>query len=247
MSDDAEPLADLRDDLDRRAQVYARAADAGPPVAGADETGQLSVLLGADGRLHLVRLTSTWRNVLAPADLGPALVSAVASAATARLRSWAEQVADDDSTPVTRPAPPRSTSLAADLADIVSARGDRLDARHAMRSLAEMLREVNAELDTALEQVQQRASREHAGRSADGHVRAWADGSGSPVRVEVDEGWAARAHGTNISREMTQAVHAAAAAAGAAAPASLLDGTALGAIAADVADARGLAARLGVL
>ena len=115
-----------------------------------------------------------------------------------------------------------------------------------MRGLRDVLREINAGLDAAADAIADRAGREHEGRSSSGKARAWVAGHGVLVRIELDPSLTSRSHATNIAREITEAVRAAALVAATSRPDDLWDGTDLAGTMHDASDPRRLARRLGL-
>jgi DNA-binding protein YbaB len=76
----------------RRAKAAAAAADG---IKGTDAGGTVTVTLDDSGRVHAVDVRAGWRNRVAAGELGGAVCAAAQSAASARLRAWAEAFTGD--------------------------------------------------------------------------------------------------------------------------------------------------------
>ena len=73
--DRLDEIADLRDDVDRAAQRFERAAaSAIGPFVGKDSSGWVAVTADDAGRMTDVRVAPDWRSDLEPADLAAAVL-----------------------------------------------------------------------------------------------------------------------------------------------------------------------------
>ncbi|MBT0993259.1 hypothetical protein KIN34_03015 [Cellulomonas sp. DKR-3] len=249
MTDPREDLAELRESIDVSTQRYEEAVRAAGPVTGADPSGTVQVRIDAQGAPQDVVVRDGWATHHGAAGLGAAVLEAYGSAGAERARLWGEATVQslDEPAPRARPAATGVESLTDRLRELAAQSGDRVDVRRSIDELTELLRTVNSRLDTAFDQVAERAAAEHEGRSAAGHVTAAVNGAGVLVRVEADEQWAARTHPFNLSRELTEALGAAVQAATRTVPEQPFDGTALADAARLFADPDALARRAGFL
>jgi len=209
VQDPVEELAELREQTDVVAQVDERARRRMEPVEAVDESGEVTVRLRPDGRVEQVRVGFAWDRSLSAEEVGPTVLSVVATARTTYLEHYAEAIkeSEDAGTPRARPAPTGTATVV----DALRARlGDRADDPAAAAALVEeLLGEARDGLEEADRLLDEHAGREHSGRSASGHVTARALGSGELAALDIDAAWLRRAHPANLGREITQAVHAA--------------------------------------
>lgn len=136
-------------------------------------------------------------------------MEAISAAAIERVREWGEHVATDEVELAPGPTSGQRESLAAKVSDRLAEDQDswgRQDAEGAAAAIVDMLDDLEAGLDQAIEQVESLAEQEITGRSGDGHVRATVTGSGQLRSVDYDERWLTEKHGFNIARSTVGAI-----------------------------------------
>jgi DNA-binding protein YbaB len=215
-------LQAMYDEIVGVCEAIAPGSEASAPIGGFDATRMVKITLDAGGRVHAVSVDASWRTRLGAKTLGAAIIEAVQDAAVGRLRAWGEAVAGD-STPATpdsgvvgraRPArktrqfPPRPPKTPTSLGDPTAPEPQNLVAE--LSSLVDGLSHALSDLERV---VGERAAQQVVGRSADGMVAVTLRG-GTPVSVELDGRWLARADATDVSRRVKQAFDAAYAAHG---------------------------------
>ena len=138
MRDPVEELAELREQTDVVAQVDELARRRMEPVEAVDESGEVTVRLRPDGRVEQVRVGFAWDRSLSAEEVGPTVLSVVATARTTYLEHYAEAIkeSEDAGTPRARPAPTGTATVV----DALRARlGDRADDPAAAAALVEEL------------------------------------------------------------------------------------------------------------
>lgn len=244
MDDDTrDAIADLREDLDREAQRYERANERLTPASATDRTRAVTVRLDAAGHLHSVVVSESWRDALGPQGLAGGILEAFASAAAERARVWGEAVArvKDEPAPQTRPAQPLYTTLPGQLQEIADRQGEP-PTEATVEALREMVADLRRGMREVFDNVDARLQARLSGTSRSGHVTATVTGSGGLESLDFDHRWLAVAHAFNVSRECTEAIHAALAEVPSADLAGLVEGTALERVNRVTQDAEALAA-----
>jgi DNA-binding protein YbaB len=205
MSDPLEDLSVAREEADVLTQQLERTHQLMERVEGADESGEVRVLLDRDGSFESVRIGFAWRQKFGPERLSPLIVEAIGAAKTARLEAWAHAFGEVDDEPAPRARP--------------SADGDPIVT--AMRELTEnpqnapeatfqaantVLTDLIDGLDEANRLLDAHADSTFKGRSSSGHVTVTVSGGGELQSVDFDRRWIERAHDANVSREATEAI-----------------------------------------
>lgn len=228
MQDDVDSIFDLRDEFDRRSQAFETAAAASATQA-TDPSDAFVVDFDPVSRALTLTLRDSWRTAYSGAELGGAIVSAVAALAAERMRAWGADVAESDErpAPVTRPTAPSDETPAARLRATLEGVDDTDRVRDMMGEMLAMFDEVNAGLEATMELISARASATHSGVSAARHVTVALDGSGGITSIVYADSWIATARTADVERETNEALAAAGRAAAAAITADVLAGTPL--------------------
>lgn len=244
--DRVDEVADLRDDVDRVAQRFERAAASPGPFVGKDGSGCVSVTADAAGLILEVRVVPDWRSDLEPHELAAAVMAAFQAAGLRRVEEWGTALAGaaEGPAPSVRPLPPFRESISGRLEELVRVGAGEEETRAIMDAIAEFLREVNASVDEATEAVARAQGAEVRGASDHGHVEVVVTGTGDLKDLRYDETWLERAHPVNIGRETVQAHQAALRATGGRTVAEVMAGTRLGQLQALAADPEALAHHL---
>lgn len=203
-------LYDLRDDLDRSAQLLEAAGrSTSRGYEGSDGTGSVTVRLTPEGRLDDVRVGMAWRDAVGPAGLAGAVLGAIQAAGVARLEEWgtAMDAVLSGRAPQLRPAPDLYQTLAGRLEGHVRPSRTPHEARAAEAELVAVMDELIASVDELSAQVDAVTTATSRGRSDhSGHVVADVTAAGDVTALEYDERWLERAHPANIGRETLAAV-----------------------------------------
>ena len=206
MHDPMEDLLDVRDDIDRAAQRFERAAARRTDTEGSDPDGVVTVAVTAEGRLTAVRVRAGWEATVDAESLGGAVLAAVADAGANAARAWGAGLAEelDEPRPMTRPLPGVAGSLAEGL-DGVTDRETLVRSEPAtLEAMATLLEQMLGELDEVVEEVQQVGSRTVEGRAAGSDVVVTLSGAAAVTGVTIGPR-AAERHAANISRLVMEA------------------------------------------
>lgn len=209
MDDDTrDAIADLRDDMDRQAQQYERAASRLRPVSATDSSRSVTVRLDESGAVRSVTVTDAWRTELGSEGLGAGVLEAYGAAGAERVRGWGGAVADasTEPRPVLRSAPGLYTTLAGQLMEL----GDHSDqpgSEATIAALREMVQDLRRGMHEVFAGVEAQLDAEHTGASSNGHVTVAVSGVGGLVSLTFDERWLESVHAFNVSREITEAIH----------------------------------------
>lgn len=247
--DQADAVADLRDDVDKLAQRFERAIVAAKgPFVGKDRSGSVTVSADDAGRLQDVRVATGWRDDLEPAELGAAVMEAYAAAGIARVQDWGTSLAGgmDVPPPSVRPLPPFRESISGQLEELVRTGATPDETRVIMDAIVEFLREVRAGVGEASDEVARVQRAEVRGVSQGGHVQVVVTGTGDLKEIRYDEAWLERAHVVNVGRETVQAQQAAVQATQGRGVADVVASTRLGQLQALAADPVAFARYLGM-
>ena len=178
-------------------------------VQAADATGQVTVLLDAEGHLEAVKVGFTWDQELTATELPGAVIEAVAQARVQQVEQYGEAVRAIEDEPAPRARPARTDDPMMDaFRERVAERGGGVDAARELTE--EILLDARAGLDEANRLLDEHSGRTFEARSTSGHVTATALGHGDVVSFELDQGWVSHAHPANLGREITEAMLAAA-------------------------------------
>jgi hypothetical protein len=240
-------LAELRESLDRDVQRFERAEAGLGRITASDEAKAIEVVLDRDGAVSKIRVGEAWRRAYEPDGLGTAVMAVYSDAVMARTAAWGEGLAEaqDGPDPVARPAAATPGGFgAAALADSVRDNGAETPITEALAALDAMLDEMIAGIDEVFEIAERRGSAEHEVASSSGGVTATVMGNGTLTTVVFRSGWLRNRHSFNITRELNEAVTAAAARARLMTPANPLAGTPLADLSEAAADPRAMARRL---
>ena len=206
MTDPMERMLDVRDEIDRTAQRFEKAAAARSQAEGTDESGAVAVTVAADGRLVSVRLRADWDSRLTAEQLGAGILSAVADAGAKSAVAWGSALSDelDAPRPTTRPLPSTHGSLAAGLDEVVSTRTLVERDRASLEAMVEVLGRMLVEIDEVADEVRAVGGRTATGRAPGSDVTVTVTGAAALVGVVVGPR-AARQHAANISRQVMTA------------------------------------------
>ncbi|MFQ6172656.1 YbaB/EbfC family nucleoid-associated protein [Oryzobacter sp. R7] len=206
MSDPMERMLDVRDEIDRTAQRFERAAAARTRVEGTDTAGVVSVTVDADGALASVRIRADWESRLSVDELGPSVVAAVTDAGARSAVAWGTALSDelDGPRPMTRPLPSTHGSLAAGLDEVTSTRALVEGDRASLEAMVEVLQRMLVEIDDVSDEVRATAARTVTGRAPGADVTVTLTGAAAVTAVTFGPG-AARHHAANLSRHVMTA------------------------------------------
>jgi DNA-binding protein YbaB len=199
---------DLRDLVEDAAAHLSRArvaaqAGAGP---GADSTGSVTVVLGADGRVGEVRVTAGWRRHLGPDELADAVVGAVQDAAVRRMDAWAEAYGSAPRISSSSSSAPRfGEPLQLPPADRLTP-DDRVAA---LTALLELVESVERGIDEVSAQLPATVHATHTGWSPERDVSVTLTGGGEVTAVYLGRGWLRDASEVEIGRQLGAAFRAA--------------------------------------
>jgi DNA-binding protein YbaB len=224
-------LARLGAEADEYAQRLAKAQDPKARFEGSDDSGAVTAIVDADGRVREVTVDRLWQRHIAVTALDDAVRAAVQAATLSRLQAF--DTALGEQFPV---GPPVRTDFLSDavrarLAKLSGGGGAPADRLPAAQELLAMLEAVDESLDRLGQQVRDQMERPHSGHSAARHVTATVNGSGELLGIEFDRRWLVNAHEYNIAREIREALQAAYALAGKESVQSLIARSPLGDIA----------------
>jgi hypothetical protein len=159
MTDLIEDLAVLRESSDLLLQQLTGAQERVRPAEAADDTGQITVRLGADGRLESVKVGFTWDQHLTAAELPAAVVGAVTQARVQQVEQYGEAIREMEDEPAPRARPARTdTPLLDALRERTEGHADSTAA--AAELVEELLLDARAGLEEAMLAAAQRARRE---------------------------------------------------------------------------------------
>jgi DNA-binding protein YbaB len=209
MTDLIEDLAVLRESSDVLLQQLTGAQERVRPAEAADDTGQITVRLDADGRLESVKVGFTWDQHLTAAELPAAVLGAVTRARVHQVEQYGEAIREIEDEPAPRARPARTDTP---LLDVLRERTEgHADSTAAAAELVEeLLLDARAGLEEANRLLDEHAGRTFTARSTPGHATATALGNGDVDSIELDQGWVSHAHPANLGREITEAMLAAA-------------------------------------
>lgn len=197
----SDELRALTDEIVNACEAIAPDPAASVTVDGFNATRSVKVVLDGSSRVRSVTVNGGWRTWLDADRLGPAIVEAVQDAAVRRFRAWGESVVGGRArkAPQFTPPPPAMAAV-----------GDPTS-RQAQRALAELLDTVAGAMDALSDlehMIEQRATQEIVGRAPNRTVAVTLRG-GSPVSVDLDRQWLARATAASVSQLVTRAFDAA--------------------------------------
>ena len=228
MSEDTERIYEVHDEVARNAQAFADAA-AGPlPGSASNASGSITVNLDEEGLLT-VAITDSWASDYQPAELAGGVIQTFQDLAAARTAGWATNLASalDEERP-NKPIPPASETTAGKLKAAFDGDADgAAEMATVLENLLGFLEDVSANFDTSFDQAVKRGSASHNSRPESGHLSVSVNAAGDLLSLEFSENWVSRATGSQISRELNEAI-ARAKADGTTGGAGPLDGTPLG-------------------
>lgn len=197
-----EALHHLAGEAERMTRVFTRAEpDPSATYEGHDRSGAVHAVVDAAGTVTDFRLDHEWYDKLDVRMLGSAVGEAVESAGAARLSTWAEGIADAQSTEdEPRTEPPRPVHGPVDINP----------SRELVDELLYLLHRVGSE--TAAEaKAATYKPKPVKGTSEGGHVVVAMDGRKVvEVRIETDTRWIGTANNLEIASELRDAFRAAA-------------------------------------
>jgi DNA-binding protein YbaB len=208
MTDLIEDLAVLRESSDVLLQQLTGARERVEPAEAADDSGQVTVRVDADGRLEWVKVGFSWEQHLSATELPAAVLAAVTQARVQQVEQYGEAIRAIEDEPAPRPRPARTDTPMLDaLRERTEGRADSTEA--AAELVEELLLDARAGLEEANRLLDEHAGRTFTARSTSGHITATALGNGDVDGIEIDQGWVTHAHPANLGREITEAMHAA--------------------------------------
>ena len=228
MAEDAERFYELRDDVSREAQIYADAAERPLPESATDESGTIDVAVDPDG-LVTVTIADRWPTDYRPEELAETVLRIFQELAAARTAQWVTHLdsargEDRRSTPI----PPLGETTAGKLKEALDDDPDSAaEAAKVLENVLSILEDISANLDTTFDGALRHGRAAHRSEPDSRHLSVEVSGAGDLQGLTLSADWASRTSGTEISRELNEAIARAReqAAAGAAGP---LDGTPLG-------------------
>lgn len=206
MSDDAERLYELRDEIDRDARMYEEAAGRALPDSFTDESGVITVRIDDRGVVSF-DIDERWRDTIETSALADRLVEAFQALNAARVEAWATHVGDASEQPRgPSPIPPVHDSVAAKLQDAILEQPETGPAvEKVLENVLAFLDDISANLDeTFAGALQQGRTEEFSPLSR--HLSVELSGGGHLVAVSLSPTWADRSSGTQISRELNDAL-----------------------------------------
>lgn len=207
MPNPAQELAELRDASDVLLQQTSAAQSRLGPVQAADDSGEVTVRLGADGMLEAVQVGFNWAQRLTVVELAAAVLVALGQARAARLEQYGEAINEVAEEPAPRARPSATHPVVGRFHERLATRDG--DSKAAAELVTEMLTDADLAVTEANRILDEHAHRTFHGRSRSGRVTATASGSGDLSALDIDAAWGAKAHPANLGREITDAVRAA--------------------------------------
>jgi hypothetical protein len=192
---DLHGLIELQDRARRISAGMAQVANPDLRAKGWDGTRAVRMTVDNSGGIVDVEVGLSWRDVLAPAELGAAVVEAVNAAEAERMEAW-ERATKEEPEPWTPDFADLPMPSPRDPAVLESTRALYYLAMNAIDRLREVSRTIG---EVPAETVR--------GQSPDKRVTITADG-GRVVDVEFDESWLSRAPAVEISRHLGAAFDA---------------------------------------
>ncbi len=243
MDRETERLHEAREEIDRHQQRLASLPARTEDVEGHDPAGVVRVRVGADGVVRSITVAHQWRDTVAPGSLADAIAAAYAAAGARYVGTWSEDVEEAFALPE-----PRTRPMPMTVDDVLSAIPDsaHLTEEELMSRIGALWAEVEAEIDGALGDLEERTTRVHRLAGPDGNVRVEVTASGGLQHLGLRESWLVRAHPANIGRSVLAVVEQAQAEAVAAFGATRADADASIARLTDLGNPTRLARRAGL-
>lgn len=165
---------------------------------GSDDHGVIKVMVDESGAVADVVVPRTWRESIAPGELGRALLTAANNAQTRWLADMIEHIDLEPGMPVFSRA------------DAVDAGGDPSSgvARSLVNEIRELFATFDRDLEVYREQLEKATNRTAEARGSNGRIQV-AMTSGEVSRVTADTRWATSARYTEIRTEALGAFQAA--------------------------------------
>ncbi|HEY0452788.1 hypothetical protein [Actinophytocola sp.] len=197
-----EALHQLAGEAERMSRVLGAAADPEATYEGHDETETVHAVVDGDGVVVDFRLEHEWYDKVDPRRLGAAVLEAVNAAGVARLSTWAEKVADaQTSEPEAAPAPAPSPVPAGPFD--INPSAEMIDQLLYLLHRVGTESEAEAKARAAAEQLRRKPIK---GRSDGGHVTVAMDGKQLvEVQIETDTRWIGTANHLELVSELRSA------------------------------------------
>jgi hypothetical protein len=199
---------------DLQAMIAAAQADAPAGVEGTDATGAVRITLRSDGLPESVQVAADWQPRLGAIGLGAAVGEAHLGAVQQRMTSWVTQLDEDGwrsrvdgLQPATQhqPAGPGGVPRAPGSSPLT---GRAPLAGAAPRPLGDLVREFERVADGIAESTHPRVAATGTGANSDQTVTITLSVAGQ-VSCTVDDRWADRRSGAEVSRALDEALTAA--------------------------------------
>lgn len=199
MDRDTERLYEAREEMDRRQQRLESLPVRTAEVEADDPTGVVRVRVGPDGVVRSITVQHGWQDRVTPSALADTIAAAYATAGSRHVGTWVEDVEEAFALPAprTRPMPMTVEDVAAAIPDSAGLTEEQVMAR-----IAELWAELEAEIDGALADVEERTTRVHRVSGPDGNVHVEVSAGGGLQHLELRESWLVRAHPANIGRSV---------------------------------------------
>ncbi len=199
MDRDTERLYEAREEIDRQQQRLESLPVRTAEIEADDPTGVVRVRVGPDGVVRSITVRHGWQDTVAPSALADTIAAAYLTAGARQVGTWADDVEEAFALPApqTRPLPMTVEDVAAAIPDSAS-----LTEAEVMERISALWSEVEAELDGALADLEERTTRVHRVSSPDGNVHVEVSASGGLQGLELRESWLVRAHPANIGRSV---------------------------------------------
>jgi DNA-binding protein YbaB len=204
-----DPIRDLTE-LGREAEALARRVQVGQRAAAdasaRDESEQVRVVLGKDGRIADVELTPLWRRSLRADALGSAVLAAYQEAGRRRVEAWADAIGQDRSANVGdadgRVTPDTDPAAVVSTADAGPTSANAVEYARGLWYIIQDVGDRMGDLESQLENLARGTTR---GQNAGENVAVSATGD-RITEVVIDERWLAGADHIEIGRALNEAV-----------------------------------------
>lgn len=207
MTDDAERFFELRDEVDREAQMYTEAASGDQPSSLTDETGALTVSIDSDGLISFA-IANNWQDHIGASELADRLLGTFQALSTARLESWGTRLGEAQEHEHRATAlPSTSDSVAEKLRTALTESPDAASqVERMLENVLEMLEDMTAGFDETFATAMSRGGRVDTVAPLSGHLTVNLTAGGQLLGITLDSRWAARSAATQITRELNEAL-----------------------------------------
>ncbi|MFT4258431.1 hypothetical protein [Microbacterium sp.] len=207
MTDDAEKLYGLGDELNREARLLADASRGVGPQTAEDPSGTIRVTRGEDGTPSFA-INEGWRSSYRPSELAAAVIQTLARLADVETEVWSERLEEGlGENRGSIPTPPVSGSAAARLQAALEAEPDRGAAlTRTLENVLSMLDDMTANIDETFKVAVQRGNTTYSSASLARNVVVEVTVGGDLIDVSFSESWLSRSSGAQITRELNEAI-----------------------------------------